>query len=154
MFPLRHGLVVFVFLVMHASVSAAAPCADGVRLNGEAIEFSGILHHEERWGPPNFGENPETDSKFTAWIVSVGTPIPVQGGAEFDGKTLHAISEIQIIVPPFTFRQVLQSLDGKMVVVTGELWNATVQGDVRPVNVMVKTLKPTGQTICRVKRGN
>jgi len=103
------------------------------------------------WGPPNFGEHPRTDSKFTAWIVSVGKPVPVQAGVQFAGKSQASVSEIQLSIDPTTFHsKVLRPLDGKMVVATGKFWQASTPGDVTPVVLSVETLAATDKTICRV----
>ena len=150
MYSLRHALCAL--LMLQASVCFAGSCSNGVQTNGkETIEFSGILHHQVHWGPPNFGEHPRTDSKFTAWIVSVGKPVPVQAGVQFAGKSQASVSEIQLSIDPTTFHsKVLRPLDGKMVVATGKFWQASTPGDVTPVVLSVETLAATDKTICRV----
>ena len=135
----------------YAGTAIAAPCDNGVDPNGGIIEFSGILHQEREWGPPNFGVNSKTDSQFTAWIVFVGRPIPVQGDVGLAGRVQHFVSEIQLEdVRSLVGKKKFQLLDGKMVVATGELWKATTPGDMTPVVMEVKTLAPTDKTICRI----
>lgn len=139
------------FLMTHAGVCVAASCTEGVRPNGEVIEFSGILHSDEQWGPPNFGENPETDSKFTAWIISVNPPIPIKGGVRFGEETWNTATKIQISIGTMGLdRKFLAPLDGKMVVATGNLWDATAPADVTPVVLSLAKLETTDKSICRV----
>lgn len=145
------GIAICALIITHTSICCAATCAKGVQSNGQTIEFSGILHQEIRWGPPNFGENPQTDSQFTVWIVSVSNPIVVQGGVEIGGKSQSSVSEIQLSIDPTTFRaDSLQPLVGKLIVATGRLWAGTSQGDVTPVVLGVENVASANQAICRI----
>ncbi len=140
-----------VLLTTYSSACFAESCTGGVQANGETIKFSGVLRHEERWGPPNFGENPGTDSKFIVWIVDLGKPITILGGAQIGGKSQASVSEIQLNIDPMKFRdEKLQPLDGKMVIAAGKLWRAKSQGDVTPVVVALRTVVPTDKSICRI----
>jgi len=139
-----------VIFVTFAGNAVAAPCGNGVDPNGGAIEISGVLHQRKSWGPPNYGENPKTDSKYVAWLVFVSLPIPVQGGADIDGKVQSTVSKIQLNIPMAFDRKSLNLLDGKMVLASGKLWKADTAGYVTPVFLSVKTLTPTDKTICRI----
>ena len=144
------AVIIAIFMSYSGSV-IAAPCDNGVDPNGGVIEFSGILHEEKEWGPPNFGINPKADSQFIAWIVFAGPPIPIQGDVGLGGRVQHFISEIHIIDAKSLFgEKKFRLLEGKMVVATGQLWKATTPGDVTPVVMDVKTLAPTDKTICRI----
>ncbi len=145
---IRCGLLALQML--HSGACLAASCADGVRPDGQTVELSGILHQQVQWGPPNFGENPQTDKKFTAWIITMTPPLPVQSGANIDASPL-AVSKLQLSIDPTSFRiDTLPALDGKMVIATGKLWNATSQGDVTPVVLSVKVVLPTDHSVCRI----
>jgi len=56
----------------------------------------GTLHHEIHWGPSNFGEDPKTDSKFTAWIVSLKKPVTIDVGKETGDEHPQSVAKIQL----------------------------------------------------------
>ena len=100
---------------------------------GERIQISGLLRSELHWGPPNFGEEPSTDSRFVAWVVQLDKPVPVRGKVNVSGKNVANILEFGISVDlGSSARDELRVLDGQMALITGKLWAATTQGDVRP----------------------
>lgn len=142
-----------ILLALYPLACRAASCANGVQANRDFIELSGVLHRQVRWGPPNFGENPETDSTFIAWIISLGEPLVVQGGVQIEDKSQPSVSEIALISysykVPFDVER-LQSLDGKLILVTGKLWPATTPELGTPIILRTKTIEPTDQDICRV----
>src|SRR5690606_37868318 len=43
------------------------------------VELKGELSVETFFGPPNFGEDPETDTKERHWILTLDKPINVRG---------------------------------------------------------------------------
>jgi hypothetical protein len=142
-----------ILLALYPLACRADSCANGVQVNRDFIELSGVLHRQVRWGPPNFGENPVTDSTFIAWIISLSEPLVVQGGVQFGGKSQPSVSQIALISysykVPFDAER-LQPLDGKLVVVTGKLWPATTPEVGTPIILVTKTIKPANQDICRV----
>jgi hypothetical protein len=144
--------IIGLLFLLHPSVAFARSCADGVQLGTKAtVELSGVLHRQVRWGPPNFGESPATDSKFTVWVVSLSKPVRISGAARSGAIFRSPIPGIQFSVDPTTFDwKVLEALDGKMVVATGMLWSATSQGDVMPVVMAIKTLAATSKPVCRI----
>lgn len=144
-----------ILLALYPLACRAESCANGVQANGETIELSGLFHSEVLWGPPNFGENPKTDSQFVAWFISLNKPLVVQGGAEIGGNYYSSVSEIKLSSDFTQFKsKLLEPLAGKLVVVTGKLWRGTVEGDVTPIFIATKTVKATDQDICRVMPGN
>jgi hypothetical protein len=152
---MRFLLGLSILLALYPLACRAESCANGVQANeesGESIELSGVLHRQIRWGPPNFGENPATDSTFIAWIISLSEPLVVRGGVQIGGKSQPSVSEIALI--SYSYKVVfdterLQSLDGKLVVVTGRLWPATTPV-LTPIILLTKTIKQTDQNICRI----
>jgi hypothetical protein len=150
-----------IVLALYPLPCRAESCANGVQANGEpneeSIELSGVLHRQVRWGPPNFGDNPETDSTFIAWIISLSEPLAVHGGVQIGGKYQPSVSEIALISYSYKVAfdiERLQALDGKLVVVTGKLWPATTPELGTPIILLTKTIKPTDQNICRVTLEN
>jgi hypothetical protein len=150
---MRRLLGLSILLALYPLACHAESCANGVLANGETVELSGVLHHQVHWGPPNFGDEPETDSTFIAWIISLSKPLVIQ---ERSQVIEPSVSEITL----FSFSQTgtgafdtkrLQSLDGKLIVATGKLWPATDPTDVTPVILVTKkAIKPTDQNICQI----
>lgn len=144
-----------IWLAIYPLTCRAEFCANGVQANGETIELSGVFHRKVLWGPPNFGDNPKTDSKFVAWFISLSKPLVVQGGVEFGGGYYSSVSEIKLSSETTQFKsKLLQPLAGKLVVVAGQLWRGNTAGDVTPIVIAAKTVKPTDQDICRVTPEN
>jgi hypothetical protein len=133
----------------------AESCANGVQANGETVELSGFFHSDVIWGPPNFGEEPQTDSQFVAWFIALSEPLVVQGGVEILGNYYSSVSEIKLSSDFTAYKdKLLEPLLGKLVVVTGKLWRGTVEGDVTPIVIAAKTVTPTDQNICRITSAN
>jgi len=107
--------------------------ADGKTIIG----VSGVLHKEIHWGPPNFGENPSTDSKFIAWILHVDAPFNVKNPFKADrGKEIKVI-DVQLELSSTFSNDQIAALADKHVIVEGPLWKATTPGDVTDFNIAV-----------------
>jgi hypothetical protein len=139
-----------ILLALYPLACRAESCANGVLANGETIELSGVLHRQIHWGPPNFGEDPETDSKFVAWIIALSKPLVIQERSQVIQPSVSEITIFSFSYTGVVDTERLQPLDGKLVVVTGRLWPGTTPADVTPVILITKTIKPTDQNICQI----
>jgi len=87
------------------------------------VELAGKLTVKQFYGPPNFGEHPESDSKEQAWILVLDKPVDVigkeDGKDDFDSNTERNVSEVQLVT-----RQKPDGLLGKSVRVKGTLFHA------------------------------
>lgn len=86
------------------------------------VELKGKLVIKTFFGPPNFGENPETDVKERSWILSFEKPIYVRAKTETDpilGPSVEDIRELQLVLP-----KPHRELIGKKVIVKGTLFHA------------------------------
>jgi hypothetical protein len=86
------------------------------------VELEGNLRIKTLFGPPNFGENPETDSKERSWIMSLSRPISVRGKADSDlglDSVVEDVRELQLVL-----RKPRKDLIGKKVIVKGTLFHA------------------------------
>ena len=74
---LRAGVLALIFVIAGGQGLGAAPICDGtLQANGkDVVALFGTLLREVHWGRPNYGENPETDSRFRAWILVVDKPV-------------------------------------------------------------------------------
>lgn len=86
------------------------------------VELKGSLIIKTFFGSPNFGENPETDSKENSWILSLTTPISVCAKTEGDpilSPSVENVRELQLVLP-----KPHKELIGKNIIVKGTLFHA------------------------------
>lgn len=75
------------------------------------------------YGPPNYGEDPATDSKEDQYILILDTPIDVIGSIDPIDKTERGVKKLTLVVFDFKTNPV-ESLLGKRVEVHGRLFHA------------------------------
>jgi Domain of unknown function (DUF4431) len=86
------------------------------------VELEGKLTIRTFFGPPNFGENPETDSKEQGWILSLSKPIELTGITSLESGLINHdqnVREVQLVLPGAH-----KELIGKKVAVKGMLFRA------------------------------
>jgi len=90
-----------------------------VKLKGQLIEV-------EKYGPPNYGEHPETDAKLKVPILVVSPAVNVRGDStgELNRKSIEGVTEIQLLLTSRS--EEYRSLLSQEVVVTGTLSEATM----------------------------
>jgi hypothetical protein len=140
-----------IFIMFQPLACSAEQCGVGMPAAG-AIEVSGILSHESRWGPPNFGEKPTSDSKFVVWIVLLKRPLIFSILNAAGSNIIISMPRIQLSVDQTKFdARKLKRFEGQNVIAKGQLWNAITPGDVTPVVVGLEALEPTDQEICQIR---
>jgi len=151
----RRLILPLALILSQVGICIAGTCVAPVKRDGATLEIAGVLHSVEKWGPPNFGEQPETDSRWTAWIIGLPAPLPISGGAKFAGKLWPAVSEIQIkmLLHVGSDNALLSPYEGRLVVVTGKLFEASVISDVTPEVIDGEHVGPTDHPTCRVLGG-
>jgi hypothetical protein len=100
------------------------------RLNNEiwlqyepsVAEIKGQLAIYTKYGPPNYGENPDTDEKLKVPFLLLSKPVSVHGDSknELNSESVRDINEIQLI---FRSGSEYKNLTGRRVVVTGTLFH-------------------------------
>jgi hypothetical protein len=75
------------------------------------------------YGPPNYGENPATDSKESQYILILDTPVDVIGSTDPIDRTEREVKKLTLVVFDFKANPV-ESLLGKRVEVSGTLFHA------------------------------
>lgn len=90
----------------------------------EIVVLEGQLEQEQFYGPPNYGENPETDEIEMALIVTLAEPISVRG----DGRGQPGYEDVTDVtrVQLVCARSGIDcwSLTGRRVRITGMLFTA------------------------------
>jgi hypothetical protein len=127
---------------------------DGVSA-GDKVTISGVLRSEKEWGPPYWGERPETDLRWTAWIIDTDDVIHLVNAVVVNGQSNKEVSKVQI-KPLFIESQatLLPPLQGRRIVTTGKLWPATTASDVTPMVLFGETISATARTVCLVVTTN
>lgn len=98
---------------------------------GQPSRACGVLTTETHFGPPNFGENPKTDAKFTAWVLRTDTPVALISA----GDPKQAVTQrVQLYFP---HGKSGQKFVGKRLCATGVSAEPTTPGDIAPVNIAV-----------------
>lgn len=102
---------------------------------GQTAHICGVLTTERHFGPPNFGENPKTDSTFTAWVLRMPSAVTVlvPGDAKYDASTRR----VQLY---FQTQRHSKARVGQTICVTGMSAAATTPGDIAPVNIAVDSI--------------
>jgi hypothetical protein len=85
--------VCFLF-VSSAGLACITLSEDG--LDAGMVKLSGYVITEHEWGPPNFGENPKTDSTFTATLIKLDQPLIFCSSKDANFYELKAIDCVQI----------------------------------------------------------
>jgi hypothetical protein len=62
------------------------------------VELSGVLTLQEKLGPPNYGESPETDVRLTVPVLVLSTPLNVRGSSkgELNAESIEGVWEVQL----------------------------------------------------------
>jgi hypothetical protein len=86
----------------------------------KVVILEGTLVEDHDYGPPNYGENPETDSKVTYCIICLDKPIDVRTDLTnpVDTDTIKGIRKIKLEIFPFAD---IKDVVGKRVAVKGKL---------------------------------
>jgi len=63
------------------------------------VHLRGFLQTRAAWGPPNYGENPLTDSRELEYYLDLERPIEVKGdpSSDINSETLTGITTVQLI---------------------------------------------------------
>jgi hypothetical protein len=125
-------------IVAYICACSASPCTSIPSSNGrDIIRTSGVLHKEIHWGPPNFGENPNTDSKFTAWVLHIDLPFKVKNNSIDKQKNEIVVKDIQLETSNVITSNKIAEFENKHIIVEGRLWTASTPGDVTDFNIDV-----------------
>jgi len=123
-------------LVVSATVAIAA---NPTVQSGEKVTLVGDLQTGFAYGPPNFGENPETDKKETYIVLTHFSLIDVK---DTDGKMLADVTRAQLIVPieqDALARKVKQLVGAGTAKITGKVFPATTGHHHEPVVLIVES---------------
>jgi hypothetical protein len=88
------------------------------------VELEGKLTIAVKYGPPNYGENPQTDEKIKVPILVLSQPVNVRGDPTSDVNTesVEGVKEVQLSLKRgIAYRQLIH----RRVVVKGTLFHSS-----------------------------
>jgi hypothetical protein len=89
----------------------------------EVVELQGRLILVQKYGPPNYGENPETDSKVKVPVLQLSQPINVRRdpNSNMNTRSFVDVKEVQLVF--LTEKNIsYRHLVGKVVTAKGTLF--------------------------------
>ncbi len=87
------GSILLLLSIGHISAQCVSFNDEGPVGSGK---LSGYVLTEREWGPPNFGEDPKTDSTFTATLIKLDTPLTFCDPADASFYQTKVIDCVQI----------------------------------------------------------
>ncbi len=121
------------------TVVAAACVACSPRANAQCmpyapneVELRGRLRATEQYGPPNYGENPESDQRLRVLVLTLDKPIDTcaDSSSEINNEAVTGVGTVQILVVPGLN---LEPLIGQLVTLRGVLSRAVLARHFTPV---------------------
>lgn len=90
-------------LLLSSPISAGEQGSDieWLSFEPEIVVLEGLLEEKQFYGPPNYGENPETDRVEFALILALSAPVSVlgvdEGEENIDRRTAENVTQIQLV---------------------------------------------------------
>ena len=141
------GLVVVGF-VTWASACGAEPDSsteDWLAYEPAVVELRGTLTEVTKLGPPNYGEDPETDERLEIPVLQLSKSINVKGDPydQTNNATFTGVGEVQLIF--LSADEQYRDLTGREVVVEGTLSEAMTGHHFTKVVMTVKAIREDHQ---------
>jgi hypothetical protein len=110
------------------------------------VELTGKLTMVTKYGPPNYGENPETDEKVKVPVLLLSRPVNVRGqpGDELNSESVRGIKEIQLVLEKLSASY--RMLANQQVRVKGTLFHAHTGHHYTAALMTVRQIKKNGKT--------
>jgi hypothetical protein len=118
-------------IILGAALYASAVCGlawgEVLQYEPATSSLSGTLVMERHYGPPNYGENPTTDSVLMVPILVLDAPVSVKGNIQkpgerigLDSKSFSNVGRVQLVFS--TPGRSLRRFVGQHVTATGKLF--------------------------------
>ena len=112
------------------------------------VILSGYLVSEKDWGPPNFGDSPKTDSKFSVLLLKLDKPVTT---CATDDNSSRALDCVQVF--PMNCGHIAASmLYSQHVTIAGILGVASSPYEVTALTVDCKTLTKNAVVLSSQKK--
>ncbi len=133
--------VISILLLLSCNKSSSSPQTRWLAYEPSIVELSGQLSSTDKYGPPNYGESPETDPKIKILLLKLDTPIAVKGdaGAELNQDSFDKLTELQMICTQQA--TACQTLIGQHILAKGTLSQAISGHHFTPVVLNIQEVK-------------
>ena len=129
---MRIGFFGFLFLWCSFAVAGptiaegADPTGPCLRYDDSTVTLSGTVFSRIYFGPPNYGEHPESDAREGAWLLLLDAPICVTGSShpEVDNNSPESNQILIHLAAVHVDLTSLQRAGGKRATVRGSLFHA------------------------------
>lgn len=108
------------------------------------VELRGRLVETERFGPPNYGENPQSDARVRLLIVQLREPVLVRADTAnpVNNETVTGVTEVQLLLRPEAVAE-YRTFVGRVVLARGTLSRAITGHHYTPVVMTLQELRAT-----------
>jgi hypothetical protein len=131
--------MLFLFFLGLANSSASMPC---LHYGGGPVTLTGKVEFKIFYGPPNYGENPETDSRETQAILLLSEPICVHANPGNTEESEQNQTEVTLV--PYN-NENLEDYMEKEIIVQGTLYHAHTGHHHTPVLMEIESIVKSGK---------
>jgi len=133
--------LIWIVALIYISASSTESQRRQLHYEPEGVTLTGRVVTRTFYGPPNYGENPKTDSKESQYILLLDSPIDViaTGNDPID-QTERRITRLTLVVFDFK-KNPVEPLIGKRVRVEGTLFHAHTGHHHTKVLIIVSSIK-------------
>ena len=141
------SLFFLITICIHGFISASQAQNKRRTLNyePETVTLTGLLVSRTFYGPPNYGENPKTDTKESQYILILDSPVNVIGDPNSPiNRTEQGIKKVTLVVHDFKAHPV-EPLLGSRIEVSGTLFHAQTGHHHTKVLIEVSSIRKIGK---------
>ncbi|KAB7741664.1 hypothetical protein F2P47_04470 [Parvibaculum sedimenti] len=111
----KRFVAIAIALLLNGRTAYAAEC---LFYEPATSTISGVAHVMHGYGPPGFGESPDTDEKTVYLIVDLDHPTCLKGGDGEPNEDMANVRQIELLPQE---GKIDQNLDGQHINATGKL---------------------------------
>ncbi|MEK7266837.1 MAG: DUF4431 domain-containing protein [Pseudomonadota bacterium] len=134
----------FLFAALLAFASSASQASSPEPAAPELTrELTGIIGTETYYGPPNYGEDPQSDLLETVYVLNLSSPTDINATTvdQMRVETFENVLKVQIYSNPDEVK--LEPRIGKNVRVTGEIFHGFTGRDYSDLLMQVRSAEAT-----------
>jgi hypothetical protein len=141
--PVARRIGAIAAMVLVACQPRSAPQGQALDYEPAVVVLRGRLQATERFGPPNYGEDPRTDARQRILLVRLPEQVVVRADTAdpVNNETVAGVREVQLLLSPEAVAQYVGLL-GREVIVQGTLSRAVTGHHYTPVVMTIRDIRP------------